>query len=119
MSANLQPLFGMMIAVWIFYMAFEAYHTAKRRQLGQPVDEFSSIVPRSGQPLEIPAGADRFDRGGAALSSAQFEYSAHQRDPSLLASGFDLSGCVYALRAAFRASGAARSARTTAEGGHQ
>jgi divalent metal cation (Fe/Co/Zn/Cd) transporter len=38
MGENLQPLFGMMIAVWIFYMAFEAYHTAKRRQLGQPVD---------------------------------------------------------------------------------
>ena len=54
MSGNLQPLFGMMIAVWIFYMAFEAYHTAKRRQLGQPVDEFSSIVPRTGQPSKFP-----------------------------------------------------------------
>ncbi len=51
---NLQPLFGMMIAVWVFYMAFEAYHTAKRRQLGQPVDEFSSIVPRAGQPSRFP-----------------------------------------------------------------
>lgn len=48
-SGNLQPLFGMMIAVWVFYMAFEAYHTAKKRQLGLPVDEFSSIVPRRGQ----------------------------------------------------------------------
>lgn len=53
-SGGLQPLFGMMIAVWVFYMAFEAYHTAKRRQLGQPVDEFSSIVPRSGQPNRFP-----------------------------------------------------------------
>src|SRR5579863_5963859 len=44
-NANMQPLFGMMIAIWVFYMAFEAYHTAKRRLLGQPVDEFSSIVP--------------------------------------------------------------------------
>jgi TM2 domain-containing membrane protein YozV len=51
---NLEPLFGMMIAVWVFYMAFEAYHTAKRRQLGQPVDEFSSIVPRHGQPARFP-----------------------------------------------------------------
>lgn len=48
-SGNLEPLFGMMIAVWVFYMAFEAYHTAKKRQLGMPVDEFSSIVPRHGQ----------------------------------------------------------------------
>ena len=54
MSGNMQPLFGMMIAVWVFYMAFEAYHTAKRRQLGQPVDEFSSIVPRSGHPARFP-----------------------------------------------------------------
>lgn len=54
MSGNLQPLFGMMIAVWVFYMAFEAYHTAKRRQLGQPVDEFSSIVPRAGNPARFP-----------------------------------------------------------------
>jgi len=54
LSANLQPLFGMMIAVWVFYMAFEAYHTAKKRQLGQPVDEFSSIVPRRGKPSGLP-----------------------------------------------------------------
>lgn len=54
LSEPLQPLFGMMIAVWVFYMAFEAYHTAKRRQLGQPVDEFSSLVPRRGQPSRFP-----------------------------------------------------------------
>jgi len=54
LSSNLQPLFGMMIAVWVFYMAFEAYHTAKKRQLGEPVDEFSSIVPRHGQPSRFP-----------------------------------------------------------------
>jgi cell wall-active antibiotic response 4TMS protein YvqF/B-box zinc finger protein len=53
-SDGLQPLFGMMIAVWIFYMAFEAYHTARRRQLGQPVDEFSSIMPRHGEPTKFP-----------------------------------------------------------------
>ena len=51
---NLQPLFGMMIAVWVFYMAFEAYHTAKKRQLGQPVDEFSSLVPRRGESSKFP-----------------------------------------------------------------
>lgn len=47
-SGGLEPLFGMMIAAWFAYMAFEAHHTAKRRQLGLPVDEFSSILPRSG-----------------------------------------------------------------------
>jgi hypothetical protein len=54
LSGNLQPLFGMMIAVWVFYMAFEAYHTAKKRQMGEPVDEFSSIVPRKGHASRFP-----------------------------------------------------------------
>ena len=34
-----------MLAAFWAYMAFEAYHTARKRQLGQPVDEFSSLVP--------------------------------------------------------------------------
>src|SRR5216683_170195 len=37
---HLEPLFGILIAVWFFYMALEAYHTARRRQAGEPVDEF-------------------------------------------------------------------------------
>ncbi len=53
LSGDLEPLFGMLIAVWVFYMAFEAYHTAKRRQLGEPVDEFSSIVPRKATPANF------------------------------------------------------------------
>jgi hypothetical protein len=44
-ASGLEPLFGMLLAAWFFYMAFEAYHTAKRRELGQPVDEFSSLFP--------------------------------------------------------------------------
>lgn len=44
-AGGLEPLFGMLIPAWIFYMAFEAFHTAKRRQAGLPVDEFSSLMP--------------------------------------------------------------------------
>lgn len=55
-SGGMEPLFGMLIAVWIFYMAFEAYHTARKRQVGQVVDEFSSIVPLRAQPPSFPAG---------------------------------------------------------------
>jgi len=55
-SGGLEPLFGMMIGVWVFYMAFEAYHTARKRQLGQPVDEFSSLVPLHGQQASFPVG---------------------------------------------------------------
>jgi len=48
-SDSLEALFGMMIALWFFYMAFEAFFTAKKRQLGMPVDEFSSILPLKNQ----------------------------------------------------------------------
>ena len=44
-AGALEPLLAMMLTAWIFYMAFEAYHTAKKRQLGLPVDEFSSLAP--------------------------------------------------------------------------
>jgi hypothetical protein len=54
LRSGLEPLFGMMIAAFVFYQAFEAYHTAKAKAAGVPVDEFSSILPvpaRSGVPL--------------------------------------------------------------------
>src|SRR5579872_1412381 len=40
-AANYEPLMGLMIAAFWAYMCFEAYHTAKRRQQGLLVDEFS------------------------------------------------------------------------------
>jgi hypothetical protein len=40
-----EALFGLLIALFFFYMAFEAYHTASRRQRGLPTDEFSSLLP--------------------------------------------------------------------------
>lgn len=58
-SGGMEPLFGMMIGVWVFYMAFEAYHTAKKRLMGQQVDEFSSLVRLRNQPgqgSQFPAG---------------------------------------------------------------
>ncbi len=57
-SGNLGPagaLFALLIATWFFYMAFEAYHTAKRRRLGQPVDEFSGVFPGRGSG-RVPVG---------------------------------------------------------------
>ncbi len=37
------PLFGLLIPGFWFYMAFEAYHTARRKRDGLPVDEFSGL----------------------------------------------------------------------------
>ena len=37
------PLVGLMIPGFWFYMAFEAYHTARRKREGLPVDDFSGL----------------------------------------------------------------------------
>lgn len=54
---GLEPLLGIMLAVFIFYMALEAYHTARKRKLGEPVDEFSSLVDLRTHSGSFPAGA--------------------------------------------------------------
>lgn len=51
-----QPFLAMLTTAFWFYMAFEAYHTAKKRQLGIPVEEWSSLLgpaPRTGR---VPIG---------------------------------------------------------------
>lgn len=53
---GLEPLFGLLIAIWYFYMPFEAYHTARKRQLGEPVDEFSSVFPMRTRHRGLPIG---------------------------------------------------------------
>jgi TM2 domain-containing membrane protein YozV len=45
-AAGMGPLIFLMTAGFFFYMAFEAYHTAKKRQRGEGVDEFSSLLPQ-------------------------------------------------------------------------
>jgi len=41
---GLDVIFAMMLVAWIFYMAFEAYHTASKRRAGEYVDEYSSLI---------------------------------------------------------------------------
>ncbi len=53
-SAGLEPVFGILIAAWMFYMAFEAYHTARKRRMGEPVDEYSSLVDLRGNTHQVP-----------------------------------------------------------------
>jgi len=43
-ARGMQPLFVMLIFAWFFYMALEAYHTAKKRLAGEQVDEFSGVL---------------------------------------------------------------------------
>src|SRR5438067_712374 len=51
-----QPLLVMMLVGFIFYMPFEAYHTAKKRQMGIRVDEWSSLLSQSRYTGRAPVG---------------------------------------------------------------
>ena len=55
---GMEPLVGILLAAFIFDMAFEAYHTARQRRDGEPVDEFSSL---------IGGGSSRFPAAGIVL----------------------------------------------------
>lgn len=52
-----EPLVGLLIAAWVFYMAFEAFHTARARRYGAPVEEFSSLFDVRPTHGKFPAGA--------------------------------------------------------------
>jgi hypothetical protein len=46
-----------MIAAWVFYMCFEAYHTARKRRYGVAVEEFSGQFDFRAGGSRVPVGA--------------------------------------------------------------
>lgn len=52
-----EPLIGLLIAAWVFYMAFEAFHTARNRRYGHRTEEFSSLFDVRPTHGRFPAGA--------------------------------------------------------------
>jgi uncharacterized membrane protein YfcA len=54
---GLEPLFGMLCFAWWAYMVFEAYHTARKRRAGEPVDEYSSLIDLRGRRDQVPVAA--------------------------------------------------------------
>jgi len=56
-ARGLEPLFGMLCFVWWAYMVFEAYHTARKRRAGEPVDEYSSLIDLHGRRDQVPLAA--------------------------------------------------------------
>jgi hypothetical protein len=50
------PLLVMMLVGFVFYMPFEAYHTAKKRQMGIRVDEWSSLLSQNRYTGRAPVG---------------------------------------------------------------
>ena len=53
-ARGFEPLLSLLLAAFFAYMAFEAYHTARRRQQGLVVDEFSSLFPVHGSANKFP-----------------------------------------------------------------
>ena len=68
-GGGLEPLFGLMIPAFVFYMVFEAHQTAKARQYGQPLPDYLGLermfgihenyhVAPAGTPVSaVPPGA--------------------------------------------------------------
>jgi hypothetical protein len=56
-NGPMEPFMGMLIGAWYLYMPFEAFHTAKKREMGLPVDEWSSLLTqRSRHGNVLPVG---------------------------------------------------------------
>lgn len=51
-----EPVLALLVAAFYFYMPFEAYHTARRRQLGIPVEEWSSLMSQGRFNGRTPVG---------------------------------------------------------------
>ena len=102
---GLEPLFGVLVAAWWFYMAFEAYHTARKRRAGEPVDEYSSLLNLSGGRSHVPVAGIALIALGAllllhTLDLLDFEYVARFWPVLLIAAG------AYLLAGRFMGSGA-------------
>ena len=92
-AANgVEPLFVVLVMSWWFYMAFEAYHTARKRRAGEAVDEYSSILNLTGGRNHIPVAGIALILLGAllllhTLGLVDFEQVAQYWPVLLIAAG--------------------------------
>ena len=99
-------VFVMMAFAWWAYMVFEAYHTARKRRMGEPVDEYSSILNlRGGKEQMLLAGIALVVLGTLMLLQTlnlfDFDYVVRYWPVLLIAAG------AYLLYGRFAASSAA------------
>lgn len=73
LNGGFVPIFVLLIIGFWAYMPFEAYHTARNRQLGQPVDEFSSLLRIGGGKANSLAGPLFLIAAGAFFLLANFD----------------------------------------------
>jgi hypothetical protein len=55
-KSNATAFFVPMLMGWLFYMPFEAYHTAKKRAAGESPEEFSSVIDLPESVRRLPIG---------------------------------------------------------------
>ena len=89
---GMHPIFVMMVMAWWAYMVFEAYHTARKRRAGEPVDEYSSLVDVRGRKDQAPVAAVALIVLGIimllhTLNLLDFEYVARWWPVLLIAAG--------------------------------
>lgn len=88
LSDNVNGIFGLLVAAWIFYMAIEAHHTARARRDGTPLPNpfgLNDIGERLGFGKAWPAGpsvAEVANDAAAAAAAAAARASANYPPPS-------------------------------------
>src|SRR5581483_7182856 len=56
-SGASQAFLGIILGAFVIYMPFEAYHTARRRQMGQPMEAWSGLTEPTRPASRAPIGA--------------------------------------------------------------
>src|SRR6266487_2861741 len=89
---GVEVIFGMAMMAWWAYMVFEAYHTARKRRAGEPVDEYSSLIDLRGRKDQVPLAAIALIVIGIlmlvrTLNLFDFEYVARFWPVLLIAAG--------------------------------
>lgn len=56
-GGGMEPLLGILLAAWVFYMAFEAFHTAKMKRGGIRPGEVSGLLDVNHHSGKFPVGA--------------------------------------------------------------
>lgn len=81
-GGGLEPLFGLMIAAFWFYMVIEAYHTARARQTGQPLPDFLGLDRFFGIHENQPVAPAAVPAAGEIPGETPHHISPHDHAPT-------------------------------------
>jgi Domain of unknown function (DUF5668)/B-box zinc finger len=90
---NVSGVFGLLVAFWIVYMAFEAYKTAQAKMLGLPapdllgLDRLFGIQESQPAPPPFPASAAAASAAGGNTSATTPSYPVEEQPPATTQQG--------------------------------